>query len=65
MEEVPAGGQLPAVQELTQADRADLVRRRGASAEETVELLHQLAVTTVLGYGVHQYLEGGETSIEY
>lgn len=65
MEQVPAGGQLSAVQELAQADRADLVGCRGAPAEEAVELFHQLAVAAVFGYGSNQYLQGGETCIEY
>lgn len=56
---------MPAVKELAETDRADLVGGRGAPAEEAVELLHQLAVAAVLGDGAHQYLQGGEASIEY
>lgn len=64
MEEVSAGGELAAVEEVAEADGAGLVGRRGGLAEEAVETAHEFVVVAVLGEGRDEGLEGAEAGVE-
>jgi hypothetical protein len=64
VEEVSAGGQLPAVEQLSEADGAALVEGAGVAAEQTVELPHQFGVAAVFAERAEQHLDGHEGSVE-